>query len=171
MLSLVNHFVPSNPFKILARLWAVCSRGRSAGMAAISKPEGAAEHDEATPPATQSSAPTVTDDAAGHAETAGLDDPADEHDVPIVQVAFKNNTWWSLPKDVSALLYGDCLAGRESGYTYDWGPPGTLARYTIDFNSMIQTNAQSGRTRSVRIAWVREQDIVAAVTGALPDSR
>ncbi len=137
----------------------------------ICEPECAAEHDEAMPPATQSSAPTVTDDAAGHAETAGLDDPADEHDVPIVQVAFKNNTWWSLPKDVSALIYVGCLAGRESGYTYDWGPPGTFARYTIDFASLIHTNLESGRKRPVRIAWVREQDISAACTGALPDPR
>ncbi len=140
-------------------------------MAVTGKPEGAAEHDDPMPPATQSSALSVRESAAGQAETEWLDDPADEYDVPIVHVAFRNNMWWSLPKDLSALIYMDCLAGRESGYTYDWGPPGTLARYTIDFNSMIQTNAQSGRARSVRIAWVREQDIVAAVTGALPDSR
>ena len=52
-----------------------------------------------------------------------------------------------------------------------WTPNGEqthINRYTIDFINNVQTNIDNGRRRSIRIIWVRPQDLVAQFTGELP---
>ena len=106
---------------------------------------------------------------------------ASEHlTVPIIEVAFNNGQWWSIPQEMSAQLYAKHAEGMDAGYTWDWGEGGRagswrpegeetrINRYIIDFVSCIQTNIDNGRKRSIRVVWVRPQDIVPQFTGQLP---
>ena len=70
--------------------------------------------------------------------------------VPIVEVAFWYDKWWSIPQDMSRQLYERYVAGEDAGYTWDWGEGGRrgswapdgeetrINRYTIDFVAMVQ---------------------------------
>ena len=75
--------------------------------------------------------------------------------VPIVEVALKYEQWSVIPQDISAQLYEDHKAGNDTRYDH----------YTIDFFNMVQTNIKTGGKRSVRILWVRPQDVQARFTG------
>ena len=69
---------------------------------------------------------------------------------------------------------------EDAGYTWDWGEGGRIgawtpngehthiSRYAIDFVKNVQTNMDNGRKRSIRIVWVRPQDVVAEFTGERP---
>ena len=81
--------------------------------------------------------------------------------VPIIEVAFKKNMWWSMPAEMSAQIYQMHLNGEDVVYTLDWGAsrPGSFApereqisinRYRIDFQTWEQVNIDNGRRRSVR---------------------
>ena len=98
---------------------------------------------------------------------------------PILEVAFKKDMWWSMPPWLSQLIYNEYAAGRNVGYTWDWGgarsgsySPGgeetSINRYTIDFNQMIQTNSDNNRKRSVRWIWICEDDAAPAWSGQIP---
>ena len=91
----------------------------------------------------------------------------EEHTVPIIEVAYTHDRWWSLPPNMSAELYARKVNNQDAGYTWDWGEGGPN-RYTIDFTNNVQTNIDNGRRRSIRIIWVRPQDLVAQFTGELP---
>ena len=105
---------------------------------------------------------------------------AEEHTVPIVEVAYTQGRWWSLPVETSAQLYQHYVCNRDAGHTWDWGPDGRIgswrpngeqthiSRYTMDFINNVQTNMDNGRRRSIRIVWVRPQDVEAQFTGELP---
>ena len=91
--------------------------------------------------------------------------------VPIVEVAFGDGKWWSIPPDTSAKLCEHFRNNEDAGYTWDWGEGGRVGswapdgeetkinRYTIDFVNRVQTNQDSGRKRSIRIVWARLEDI------------
>ena len=106
---------------------------------------------------------------------------ATEHmTAPIVEVALGYGKWWSIPQEMSALLYEKYVNGQDAGYTWDWGEGGragswcpdgektTINRYVIDFATCVQTNLDNQRKRSVRLIWVRPQDVEAQFTGQLP---
>ena len=106
---------------------------------------------------------------------------AEEHmKVPIVEVAFGHGKWWSIPQEMSAEIYDKYVNGQDAGYTWDWGEGGragswkpdgdetTINRYVIDFATGVQTNLDNQRKRSIRIIWVRPQDVVPQFTGQLP---
>ncbi len=69
---------------------------------------------------------------------------------------------------------------RDAGYTWDWGEGGragswkpdgeesSINRYVIDFATGVQTNLDNQRKRSIRVIWVRPQDVVPQFTGQLP---
>ena len=79
---------------------------------------------------------TILDERAKHAEGSATEhsetiidarglatQPSDEGKparIPIIQVAFKNGVWWSIPREMSAALYAKCEAGEDAGYTWDW---------------------------------------------------
>ena len=102
---------------------------------------------------------------------------AAEYTAPIIEVAFSQDTWWSLPRVVSEGLYDFYLKDQDAGYTWDWGEGGRIgsyapngeqthiSRYAIDFINNVQTNIDSGCTRSIRIVWVRPQDVEARFAG------
>ena len=120
---------------------------------------------------------TVTSGAAEH---FGIG--ATEH-VPIVEVAFACGKWWSIPQDISPQLYEQYVNNRDVCYTWDWGeggrpgswvPDGELTSincYTIDFVNRVQTNLDSQSKRSIRVVWVRPQDVEARFVGKLPPKR
>ena len=90
-----------------------------------------------------------------------------EWTAPIVEVAFQNGTWWSIPQETSAQLYEQYVNNLDAVYTYDWGEGGRtgswspggesthINRYRIDFVARVQTNLDNQRKRSIRIIWVR----------------
>ena len=41
--------------------------------------------------------------------------------IPIIEVAFPNGMWWSIPQEMSQQLYANFAAGKDAGYTWDWG--------------------------------------------------
>ena len=101
--------------------------------------------------------------------------------IPIVQVAFHNGMWWSIPQDMSQKLYAHYKAGKDACYTWDWGdtrsgswpgpdPAGesSINRYLVDFDRMQQKNIDNGRMRSIRLAWVRQEDVTPQWTGQIP---
>ena len=76
--------------------------------------------------------------------------------VPIIEVAFNKNMWWSMPTEMSAQIYQMHLNVEDVVYTWDWGAsrPGSFApageqisinRYRIDFQSWEQVNIDNGR--------------------------
>ena len=107
----------------------------------------------------------------------------EEHSVPIIEVAYTHDKWWSLPSNISAELYTLKVNNQDAGYTWDWGEGGRIGawrpngeqthinRYTIDFLNNVQTNVDNGCRRSIRIIWVRPQDLVAQFTGEGPIRR
>ena len=102
--------------------------------------------------------------------------------LPIVEVAFQHDKWWSIPQQMSAELYAKWENGENAVYTWDWGEGGRagswrpegeetrISRYMIDFATGVQTNLDNQRKSSVRIVWVRPQDVVPQFTGELPTS-
>ena len=107
---------------------------------------------------------------------------AEEHTAPIVQVAFGNGKWWSIPREMSRQIYEKYINGEDAVYTWDWGeghagswmPNGektTIDRYKVDFVNRVQTNIDDHTKRSIGIAWVRPQDVVPQYTGELPTTQ
>ena len=92
--------------------------------------------------------------------------------VPIVEVAFQHGEWWAIPQEISAKLYQKYASGQNAIYTWDWGEGGraeswtpngessTINRYMIDFDAGVQTNMGNQEKRSIRLIWVRPQDVV-----------
>ena len=85
--------------------------------------------------------------------------------VPIIEVAFKKDVWWSMPAEMSAQIYQMHFNGEDVVYTLDWGAsrPGSFApegelipinRYRIDFQTWEQVNIGNGRRRSVRLVFL-----------------
>ena len=104
----------------------------------------------------------------------------DQRTVPIVEVAFAHGKWWAMPQDLSATLYQEYESGRDAVYTWNWGEDGragswtpngertSINRYVIDFAAGVQTNIDNQRKRSIRLIWVRPQDVVPQFTGEVP---
>ena len=85
--------------------------------------------------------------------------------VPIIEVAFKKNMWWSMSAGMSVQIYQKYVNGKDVVYTWDWGAsrPGSFApegeqisinRYRIDFQTWEQVNIDNGRRRSVRLVFL-----------------
>ena len=79
--------------------------------------------------------------------------------VPIIQVAYHNDLWWSIPTNMSGQLYENHRMGRDALYMWDGDPGPKIRWYKIDFENMVQTNTTSNRQRSVRIVWMRPGDM------------
>ena len=56
---------------------------------------------------------------------------ATEH-VPIVEVAFANGKWWSIPQEMSSQLYEKYVQDQDAVYTWDWGEGGRIGSWTPD---------------------------------------
>ena len=84
---------------------------------------------------------------------------------PIVEVAFPNNMWWSLPAETSKDVWEAHLRGEVALYTCE------ERSYKIDFETMEQENTENGRRRSIRLLWLQASDVKATYTGQLPGER
>ena len=102
----------------------------------------------------------------------------DRKTYPILEVAFRNDTWWSMPPWLSQAIYDEYALDKNVVYTWDWGnkrsgswsPEGqttTINRYQIDFKEMLQTNIDNNRKRSVRWIWICEDDVAPAWSGQI----
>ena len=114
-----------------------------------------------------------------HTEVNSAEQPAL---IPIIEVAFKDNMWWSIPECDSRVLYEKMEHGGEDGvYIWNWGekrigswaPEGqatNISRYVLDYMQRCQHNIDSHSIRSMRVAWVRPADVTPRWTGekALP---
>ena len=101
--------------------------------------------------------------------------------IPIIQVAFKNEMWWSIPPDVSAYLFALFAAGQDAVFTWNWGesrlgswsPDGqntNINRYMIYFERKLQKNLDNGRLRTIRVIWIDKEDATPEWNGQIPDS-
>ena len=100
---------------------------------------------------------------------------------PIIEVAFKQRMWWSLPADICRDIHENFRMGQDAVYVWDWGDhragswrpspeeETSLSWCKIDFEDMIQTNIDNGRKRSIRIIWVRGQDLEPRWSGEKPE--
>ena len=126
------------------------------------------------------SAFAIPADSAAQPMRSDSDNGAQPSKVPIIEVAFNNGTWWSIPAYISQALYEKHLQGEEDiGYVWDWGNDRTgsfvhedqvttLNRYVINFDRKEQKNLDNGRLRSIRIVWVEHADLAPRWTGQIP---
>ena len=52
--------------------------------------------------------------------------------IPIVEVAFNSDKWWSMPEEMSGQLYEKYINGQDGGYAWDWGPGGRRGSWEPD---------------------------------------
>ena len=83
--------------------------------------------------------------------------------VPIFEVAFKHGQWWAIPQEVFARIYEKYVRGETT--TYTWTERNSVNRYMIDFAAGVQSNLDTQSRRSVRLIWVRPQDVEPIFTG------
>ena len=125
------------------------------------------------------SALAIPADSAVEPVRSDSDNAAQPGKVPIIEVAFNNGMWWSIPSEMSQALYEKHLQGENAGYTWDWGEHRTgswvhdnqdtsINRYVIDFDAMEQKNIDNGRLRTIRVAWVDHADVPPRWTGQIP---
>ena len=125
------------------------------------------------------SALAIPADSAVQPVRSDSDSAAQPGKVPIIQVAFQNGMWWSIPWEMSQALYEKHLQGENAGYTWDWGEHRTgswvhdgeetsISRYVIDFDVMQQKNIDNGRLRTIRVAGVDPADVAPRWTGQIP---
>ena len=99
--------------------------------------------------------------------------------IPIIEVAFPKEMWWSIPQQMSAGLYAKFEARQDAVYTLDWGDSRkgswkpddeetSINRYMIDFVRKQQTNIDNGRMRTIRLIWILDEDATPQWTGQIP---
>ena len=99
--------------------------------------------------------------------------------IPIFEVAYKNNMWWSLSEWTSRCLYEQYINEQNAGYIWDWenarwgswindGEWTTINRYIIDFQTWEQRNIDNQRRRSIRLIWVANDRLDPQWTGEIP---
>ena len=94
--------------------------------------------------------------------------------VPIFEVAFKSDMWWTIPATTSKQIYEQYVNNQNAGYEWDWGmeaPHGEetgINHYIIDFKTWVQKDLDSNRLRPVRLLWVAPERVAPTVSGVIP---
>ena len=126
------------------------------------------------------SALAIPADSAVQPVRSDFENAAQPGKIPIIEVAFNNDMWWSFPQVMSQGLYEKYLHGEQDiGYTWDWGERRTgsyvhdgqdtsINRYILDFDAREQRNLDNGRRRTIRVVWVDHADLVPRSTGQIP---
>ena len=126
------------------------------------------------------SASAIPADSAVKPVHSDSDRVAQPGKVPVIEVAFPNGMWWSIPWEMSQALYEKHLQGEQDiGYTWDWGEHRTgswvhdnqeasINRYLINFYAEEQANIDNGRLRTIRVVWVDHADLAPPWTGQIP---
>ena len=83
-----------------------------------------------------------------------------------IHVEFNNGMWWVMPDELSGGILNEWKNGApQVSFVWDWGDSRTgsyecngeetsLSRYIIDFQTMMQRNIDSNRTRRVKVVSV-----------------
>ena len=109
------------------------------------------------------SAVTISADSAVQPVRSDFENAAQPGEVPIIEVAFNNDMWWSIPQVMSQRLWEKYLRGEEDiGYTWD------RSRYILDFDAREQRDLDNGRRRTIRVVWVDHADLAPRWTGQIP---
>ena len=81
---------------------------------------------------------------------------------PMLEVAMGNRMYWSMPPALSAQLYAQMFQPVVKtwalGYSWEWGVEGEAMSnnmYSIDVDTMTQTNVQTQCQRNLRVVWVQ----------------
>ena len=126
------------------------------------------------------SAVAIPADSAVQPVRSDFENAAQPGKVPIIEVAFNNDMWWSIPQVMSQGLYERYLHGEQDiGYTWDWGEHRTgswvhdgqdtsINRYILDFDAREQGNLDNGCLRTIRVVWVDHADLAPRWTGQIP---
>ena len=97
---------------------------------------------------------------------------------PIIEVEREAGVWWSMPLELSSALYQahEKTLMTEFTFVWDWqnpfwngsgktqgsyevdGEKTQYSRYRLCFNTMTQTNIDSGRVRSFRVVFMKRED-------------
>ena len=120
-----------------------------------------------------SAAPADSGEQPVHTEVNSAEQPAL---IPIIEVAFKDNMWWSLPECDSRVLYEKFRKGEDGVCIGNWGEKRfgswvndgeatNISRYVIYYMQKCQHNIDSHSIRSMRVAWVRPADVTPRWTG------
>ena len=82
---------------------------------------------------------------------------------PMLEVAMGNRMYWSMPPALSAQLYKQMFQPVVKtwalGYSWEWGVEGEQMSnnmYSIDVDTMTQTNVQTQCQRNLRVVWVQK---------------
>ena len=108
------------------------------------------------------SALAIPADSAVQPVRSDSDSAAQPGKVPIIEVAFKNGMWWSIPPEISQALYQKHSQGEDACYTWD------KRCYVVDFYAMEEQSIDNGCLRTIRIAWVDFVDVAPRWTGQIP---
>ena len=87
--------------------------------------------------------------------------------IPIVEVAFDKDYWLALPKEISAQMFAQFDNDKDAIYTWDFGgrQETSIKGHSIDFARKEQRNRDNGRTRTIRLIWVEDEDTHPQLTG------
>ena len=99
----------------------------------------------------------------------GLDNPM-SYGVPVIEIAYPKNMWWSLPRETSAAILEETKTNTIVAFVWDWGnesqgtfrPEGKAtgqSRYVLNFSTHTQTNLDTKFVRSFRVAMVKEEHV------------
>ena len=76
--------------------------------------------------------------------------------VPIVEVAFAHDEWWSMPEDLSRQLYEKYVGQEDASYVWDWGEGGRCGSWAPDGEETRNQPLQH-RLRQLRSDKYRQQ--------------
>ena len=89
----------------------------------------------------------------------GLDRFQSSEGLPFLEVQYKKNLWWTVPREQSQLLFMQMLVSDTGEYQYGW-PNSSISQYAVDFVTMMQTNKNDETSvRKVRWSLLRPEDV------------
>ena len=102
---------------------------------------------------------TATRDAEQSATSASnAADWLQPDSIPTFEVAYKNQKWYEVNEETSQNMYAAYLASTPGYYTepVTANGKGGTRQYVVDWGSMLQTNIDNGRQRSVRFSGLQQ---------------
>lgn len=99
--------------------------------------------------------------------------------VPIIEIAYPNDKWWSISPETSRDMVDARLRNEPAIYVYDWrkerkgswetdDQDKNYSRYELHLDEGIQINMDNQRRRDLRLLWVDPASARAEYTGEIP---
>ena len=86
---------------------------------------------------------------------------------PILEVAFKNGMWWSMPDWASGEIYKKYKLNEDVEFVWPREDGPGARNYRIDFAQMLQSTTDNNPKRSVRWIWLGEDKVAPAWSGQI----